>query len=174
MPPTIYGTGTGPFNRLTHQAPTIMRSALLTGEVMQVGADDSDVEYVQVEDLADLYTIVAHRIVKDGMQGFPSGERGIYFAGTGKYTWGEFSRGIAKAMYEVGAVKTDEVRKVGLKEAAGHWMGGNELFCELVFGSNVRTQAETSRSLGWKPKKTEQDFHEHYLETAKLFMESQA
>ncbi|KAI4183826.1 MAG: hypothetical protein L6R41_005164 [Letrouitia leprolyta] len=172
MPPTIYGTGLGLFNRLTIQAPTVMRSALRTGEVMQLGADDGDVEHVHVEDLANLYTLMANWVVKDGMQGFPSGERGIYFAGTGRYTWGEFSRGIAKALFEVGGVKTENVRRVGLKEAAKNWTGGDELLCELNFGSNFRTRPDTSRSLGWQPQKTKKDFDEHYLETAKLVMES--
>ncbi|KAL9004024.1 MAG: hypothetical protein Q9188_003137 [Gyalolechia gomerana] len=149
-----------------------MRSALRTGEVMQLEADDGEVEHVHVEDLADLFTIVANKVDKDGMQGFPSGERGIYFAGTGRHTWGELARGIAKAMYEVGGVKTDEVRRVGLKETAETWTGGDELACELNFGSNIRTQADTSRSLGWQPKKTKKDFDEHYLETAKLVMEA--
>ncbi|KAL8943173.1 MAG: hypothetical protein Q9216_001227 [Gyalolechia sp. 2 TL-2023] len=173
MPPTIYGIGTGLFNRLTIQAPIVMRSALHTGEVTQLGADDGDVEHVHVEDLANLYVLVASKVVKDGMQGFPSGERGIYFASTGRHTWGEFTGGIAKAMHEVGAVKTENIRKVGLKEAAGNWTGGNELFCELNFGSNFRTNADTSRSLGWQPKKTKKDFEEHYLETAKLVVETQ-
>lgn len=172
MPPTIYGTGTGFFNRLTIQAPFIMRAALRTGEVYQLGADDGDVEHVHVEDLADLYVLMANKIVTDGMQGFPSGERGIYFAGTGRYTWGEFSKGIAKAMYEVGGTKTDKIRKVGLEEAAETWTGGNKLLCELNFGSNFRTRPDTSRSLGWEPKRTKKDFDEHYLETAKLVMES--
>lgn len=33
---------------------------------------------------------------------------------------------------------------------------------------SIRTQADTSCSLGWQPKKTNKDFDEHYLETAKL------
>ncbi|KAL8833197.1 MAG: hypothetical protein Q9170_004419 [Blastenia crenularia] len=173
MPPTIYGAGTGFFNRLTIQAPIIMRSALRTGQVMQLGKDDGDVEHVHVEDLAELYVVIAKRVVEDGMQGFPSGEQGLYFAITGRYTWAEFSRGIADALYEAGGVKTKEVKRVGLEEAAEQWTGGDRLVCELNFGSNFRTQADTSRSLGWQPKKTKEDFDNHYLETAKLVMESQ-
>lgn len=92
---------------------------------------------MHVEDLVDLYIIFANKVVKNGMQGFPSGERGIYFAGTGRHTGGggELARGIAKAMYEAGGVKTDEVRRVGLKEAAETWTGGDELACKLNFGS---------------------------------------
>ncbi|KAL8704404.1 MAG: hypothetical protein Q9201_002430 [Fulgogasparrea decipioides] len=135
MPPTIYGTGTGDFNRLTIQVPTIMRSALEKGHVMQLGDDDGDVEHVHVEDLADLYILVAERVVKGKLEGMPSGEQGICFAGTGRHTWKEFSRGIADALIELGGIKDKEIRRVGIKEAADSWTGGDELLCELNFGS---------------------------------------
>ncbi|KAL8646632.1 MAG: hypothetical protein Q9210_006026 [Variospora velana] len=173
MPPTIYGTGTGDFNRITIQAPAIMRSALRTGQVMQLGDDNAVAEHVHVEDLAELYIAVANKVIKDGMQGFPSGERGIYFAGTGRHTWGEFTRGIVQALRELNAIKTDEIKKVGLTEAAEMWIGGNELFCELNFGASWRTQADASKKLGWQPQKTEEDFEKHFLDTARLVMESQ-
>ncbi|KAL8985731.1 MAG: hypothetical protein Q9205_000628 [Flavoplaca limonia] len=135
MPPTIYGIGTGFFNRLTIQVPTIMRSALRTGQVLQLGANDGDVECVQCEDLADLYILMARRVVRGESEDMPSGARGIYFASTSRYTWGEFAAGIAKALFEVGGIKTKEVKKVGLEEAAKEWTGGHQLLCELNFGS---------------------------------------
>ncbi|KAL8650975.1 MAG: hypothetical protein Q9226_004921 [Calogaya cf. arnoldii] len=171
MPPTIYGTGTGLFNRLTIQAPTIMRSALRNGQVLKLGADDGDVECVHVQDLANLYILMASKVAKgDDM---PSGVRGIYFASTDRYTWKEFADGIAKALVEVGGIKTEEVKKIGLEEAAAEWTGGHKLLCELNFGSNFRTRPDTSRSLGWRPSRTKEDFNNHYLETAKLVMETQ-
>ncbi|KAL9040557.1 MAG: hypothetical protein Q9180_001833, partial [Flavoplaca navasiana] len=135
MPPTIYGIGTGLFNRLTIQVPTIMRSALRTGQVLQLGANDGDVECVQCEDLADLYILMARRVVRGESEDMPSGERGIYFASTSRYTWGDFADGIAKALFEVGGIKTKEIKKVGLEEAAKEWTGGHQLLCELNFGS---------------------------------------
>lgn len=135
MPPTIYGTGTGLFNRLTIQAPTIMRSALRNGQVLKLGADDGDVECVHVQDLADLYILVASRVVSGDLDGMPSGVRGIYFASTDRYTWKEFADGIAEAMVEVGGIKTKEIKEVGLEEAAAEWTGGHKLLCELNFGS---------------------------------------
>ncbi len=135
MPPTIYGTGTGLFNRLTIQAPTIMRSALRNGQVLQLGADDGDVESVHVQDLADLYILMASRIAKGDLEGMPSGIRGIYFAGTSRYTWKEFADGIAGALFELGGIKTKEIKKVGLEEAASEWTGGHQLLCELNYGS---------------------------------------
>ncbi|CAL8584460.1 hypothetical protein XPA_010058 [Xanthoria parietina] len=173
MPPTIYGPGTGLFNRLTIQVPTIIRAALRNGQVMQLGADDGDVECVHVQDLADLYLLLAGRMVNgDDLDAMPSGARGIYFASTDRYTWKEFADGIAEAMVKVGGIKTKEVKKVGLEEAAAEWTGGHQLLCELNFGSNFRTRPDTSRKLGWQPSRTKEDFKNHYLETAELVMET--
>lgn len=112
-----------------------MRSALKTGQVMQLAPDDGVGDHVHVQDLADLYLVVASRVVKDGMQGFPSGERGIYFAGTGRHRWGDFTQKIAQALREVDAIKTTEIKRIGLKEAADLWTGGDELLCELNFAA---------------------------------------
>lgn len=112
-----------------------MRSALRNGQVLILGADDGDVEHVHVQDLADLYLNMASRVAKDQFDGMPSGERGIYFAGTGRHTWIEFAQGIANALYNVGGSKTKEIRRVGLEDAAAEWTGGDEVLCELNFGS---------------------------------------
>ncbi|KAL8665645.1 MAG: hypothetical protein Q9202_002149 [Teloschistes flavicans] len=162
MPPTIYGTGTGLFNRTTIQAPTIIRAALKQGQVWQLGGDEVDVEHVHVEDLSGLYVLIAGKVVRDEAKGLVSGEEGIYFAATGKHTYGEFSKGIRDALVEVRGIKEGEVKRVGLKEAANEWTGGDELL-----------YAEASRKLGWQPAKTEKDFQNHYVETAKLVMEAQ-
>ncbi|KAI4251713.1 MAG: hypothetical protein LQ352_004685 [Teloschistes flavicans] len=135
MPPTIYGTGTGLFNRTTIQAPTIMRAALKQGQVWQLGGDEVDVEHVHVEDLSGLYVLIAGKVVRDEAKGLVSGEEGIYFAATGKHTYGEFSKGVRDALVEVGGIKEGEVKRVGLKEAANEWTGGDELLCELNFGA---------------------------------------
>ncbi|KAL9582321.1 MAG: hypothetical protein Q9203_005544 [Teloschistes exilis] len=173
MPPTIYGTGTGLFNRTTIQVPTIMRAALKQKQVWQLASDEVDVEHVHVEDLSGLYVLIAGKIVQGDFKGLVSGEEGIYFAATGKHTWGEFSKGIRDALVEMGEIKEREVKRVGLKEAANEWTGGNELTCELNYGAYYRTDAEASRNLGWQPEKTEKDFQNHYLETAKLVLEAQ-
>ncbi|KAL8763953.1 MAG: hypothetical protein Q9184_000396 [Pyrenodesmia sp. 2 TL-2023] len=135
MPPTIYGTGTGHFNRLTIQAPAIMHSALKTGQVMQLASDNVVANRVYVEDVADLYLMMANWVATDGMQGFPSGERGVYFAATRRHTWGGFMQNITQALREVGVIKATEIKKIGLKEAAELWAGGNELVCELNCGA---------------------------------------
>lgn len=112
-----------------------MRAALKQGQVWQLGGDEVDVEHVHVEDLSGLYVLIAGKVVRDEAKGLVSGEEGIYFAATGKHTYGEFSKGVRDALVEVGGIKEGEVKRVGLKEAANEWTGGDELLCELNFGA---------------------------------------
>ncbi|KAL8969029.1 MAG: hypothetical protein Q9197_004561 [Variospora fuerteventurae] len=159
MPPTIYVTGIGDFIRITIQAPAIVQSALRTGQIVQLGDNNAVAEHVHVEDLAELYIAVANKVIKDGMQGFPSGERGtgnILCWNGETYVGRIYTRHCS--VRELNAIKTDEIKKVGLTEAAEMWTDGNELYCELNFGASWRTQADASRKLGWQPQKTEEDF----------------
>ena len=102
----------------------------------------------------------------------------------------EMSRGIASALFNLGAMQTDVVNRVDIIEAARKWgkLGGGEvLFVELGFASkwvqllfglcwaNVwfyssRTNSEVGRELGWQPQKTKEDFKNHFLEEAGLIV----
>ncbi|KAI4165844.1 MAG: hypothetical protein LQ342_000275 [Letrouitia transgressa] len=166
MPPTIYGRGTGDFNKQTIQVPTIIRSALKTGQVEVVGNGSGIAGHVHVEDLALLYGTVLDQLL--GGENIPHGKKGIYFAATGHHTWTELSQGIADALYQLGAIKTKEVKSIGLTEAAEKWAGGNELVTELNFAASYRTKPDLGGILGWKPQRTDEDFQHHYLDEVKL------
>ncbi|KAE9362934.1 NAD(P)-binding protein [Stipitochalara longipes BDJ] len=172
MSPTIYGVGTGLGNTLSIQVPTIMRASLKSGQVGVVGDGKGEWDYVHIADLASLYEIVLSRVIKG--EDIPSGENGILFSGTGRYTWIELSRGIAGALFKLGAIKTDEVKSTSIEEAADRWSGGLLLRAELGFASNSRTTPEVSRGLGWEPQKTEEDFQNHFLEEARLVVATEA
>lgn len=136
MSPTIYGVGTGLGNRLSIQVPAIMKASLKSGEVDVVGEGKAEWDFVHIADLANLYKLVLHRVVKG--EEVPSGERGILFSGTGRYSWMELSRGIASALFNLGAIRTDVVKRVDIIEAARKWgkLGSGEvLFVELGFAS---------------------------------------
>jgi nucleoside-diphosphate-sugar epimerase len=99
---TIYGVGTGLGNRLSIQVPTIMKASLKSGAVDVVGEGKAEWDFVHIVDLADLYELVIYRVVKG--EEVPSGERGILFSGTGRYSWIEMSRGITSALFNLGAI----------------------------------------------------------------------
>jgi nucleoside-diphosphate-sugar epimerase len=96
MNPTIYGVGTGLGNRLSIQVPTIMKASLKSGAVDVVGEGKAEWDFVHIVDLADLYELVIHRVMKG--EEVPSGERGFCSLGRGG-TSGWRSRAGSRARY---------------------------------------------------------------------------
>jgi nucleoside-diphosphate-sugar epimerase len=133
MSPTIYGVGSGGFNKLSIQVPRMMRAAIKDGFVGVLGEGTGVWDYVHILDLARLYEILLLRVLKG--EEIPYGEKGILFSGTGRFEWAELSRGIAGALKELGVLETDEVKRLKVKEAADRWAGGMELLVELGWGS---------------------------------------
>ncbi|TVY45303.1 Uncharacterized protein LOCC1_G003149 [Lachnellula occidentalis] len=171
MSPTIYGVGSGLFNKLSIQVPRLLRTAIQAGYSAMVGDGKGVWDYVHVADLARLYELLLNKVLKG--EELPSGEKGILFSATGSYSWAELANGIGSALAELGAIKTSEVKSISLSEAAGKWWEGEETIVELCFASNSRTSSDVSHELGWREEKTEQDFKKHFLEEARLVVAAQ-
>lgn len=168
--PTIYGVGTGFFNRVSIQAIGIMRAARRDGHVFVIGQGAGEWDHVHIDDLASLYEMIVGRLVK-GEQLY-SGKRGMYFTEAGHHSWREVSERVAKEGFKLGYLPSDEVREVTLEEAKEK-MGTDmpaELF-ELGFASRSRTKAGLARDLGWTPVKTRRDFEESFAEEWKMVAE---
>lgn len=174
MSPTIYGLGSGKFNRLTIQYPAQMRAALKDGVAGYVGDGAGVWDFVHIEDLAALYETVVLDWV-EGRRKVPVGENGWVFSGTGSFSWKEVAERIAEAGVEMGVLREGGVRSLGLKEAAGKWIGGGSLegavgregmeqLCELGLASNSRTRADVARELGWRPERTRGDWERSFRE----------
>lgn len=129
MSPTIYGIGSGFFNKLSIQIPTLIRAAIKDGHSSVIGDGAGVWDYIHIADLADLYEVIFSKVVSG--EDVPTGEKGILFTSAGRFSWLEIAQNIASALIELGAFKTDEITKIGLAEAAEKWTGGRVLTAEL-------------------------------------------
>lgn len=163
MSPTIYGVGSGKFNRLTIQYPLQIKAALAGGKPEYVGDGAGVWDYVHIQDLVQLYELVLLDWV-EGRKAIPTGEKGIIFSATGSFAWKEVAERIAKAGVELGQFSNTETKSISLEEAAKKWVGGDEQLCELGFASNSRTKAEVGKELCWAPKKTRADWEQSFKE----------
>lgn len=169
MSPLIYGIGTGHFHQQSIQVPAMIRAALKTKQAEVIAHGKASWDHVHVEDLAKLYEIIVQKLLAG--EDLPSGEKGIYFSANGHHTWLELSQGLGDALLTLGVSKTEEVKSISLEEGAERWAGGSTLLAELGFASNSRTESELSRSLGWKPHKTDRDFKNHFQAEVEKMME---
>ena len=90
MSPLIYGIGTGHFNKLSIQIPTIVRAAMKVRQIEVLGEGKSIWDHVHVEDLARLYEILVVKILAE--EELSSGKMGIYFSESGHVRGGTWLR----------------------------------------------------------------------------------
>lgn len=155
MPPTIYGRGTGHFNKSSVQIPSYVQATISTGQAIIVGEGNGVNGNVHVEDLAELYTLCVLNILEKAGKDLPTGKRGIIFSETALHHWRDIAQGVADAAFKAGKIQTPEVKSVSLEEAARVLTGGDTLLAELGFSSNSRTRGTIARkSLGWEPTRS--------------------
>ncbi|OBT57694.1 hypothetical protein VE04_02401 [Pseudogymnoascus sp. 24MN13] len=156
MSPTIYGDGTGKFNRRSIQLPMLIRTFIKSGQAVVMGDGAGVWDAVHIADLAPLYELLLFKALSG--EKIPSGKKGIYFSETEDYSWKQLSQGLADELFKKDLIKTNVVKSISLQEGADLWTGGDKQYAELGFGSNSRSRAKLSRELGWAPKRTKGDF----------------
>lgn len=130
--PTIYGMGTGLFNRYSIQIPYTITAALEHGSAFVVGKGDTSWSHVHVQDLADFFVLLLRNVC----QGVPtpSGRKGIYFCETGLHTHLEISEKVGKALFDMGLLKSSSVQSVS-QQQGGELLAVGSSMAELSFGS---------------------------------------
>jgi nucleoside-diphosphate-sugar epimerase len=131
--PTIYGTGTGLFHNSSIQIPVLTKTAIAEGQSIVIGEGAGVWDYIHISDVALLYETLIDKLLNG--TDLPSGKKGIYFCGTGRFSWAELSSRIAKAGVEAGALKTTDIKSLGLEEAAQKFGGFPPQLVELGFTS---------------------------------------
>ncbi|KAF7550724.1 hypothetical protein G7Z17_g5512 [Cylindrodendrum hubeiense] len=163
MSPTIYGLGSGLFNRTSIQIDAIIRAARTDGFASVIGAGTAEWDHVHISDLAELYELVLTRLLAG--DALPSNKEGIYFNETGHQSWREVSERIAKEGRALGYLPSAAVHEISLDEAIEKF---RKTFpppaVELGLASRSRTTADLAREIGWKPKKTRLDFEASFRE----------
>ncbi|KAF3061281.1 hypothetical protein GL218_03982 [Daldinia childiae] len=170
---TIYGRGTGLFNKRSIQVVLFVRAVLQLKKGIILGDGKGVWDHVHVEDLADLYLIVLERIIAKGGEGVPSGKKGIIFSGNGRHQWLDVAQGVADAAFAEGQIPSNKLENLTLTEATKYMMGGDvpEEFVEKAVVSNSRTVASVAKSLGWKPTRGEEAWKQGFVEEVKAELE---
>ena len=164
MSPTIYGVGTGHFNKSSIQVPAYVQATLKNGQGVVVGEGNGEWDNVHVEDLAELYELVLLDCLEKKGADLPFGKKGIMYSGTRRHTWRELAEGVAEAAHKAGKIQSPEVKSVNLEEAIALFPHGDALRVELGLSSNSRTEASVAKELGWKPARGEEAWRMGFTE----------
>ncbi|KAI4946854.1 hypothetical protein J4E91_007026 [Alternaria rosae] len=175
MSPTIYGLGTGLFNKTSLQLPMYIRGVLDHGRAVVIGDGKGVWDHVHVEDVADLYKIAVANVLESGGKDLPTGKEGIIFSGNGRHTWMEAAQAVADACYEEGKFTERSVESVGLSEGvkilAANIPHMNEDMIELALCSNALTVPTVATKLGWKPTRGEEAWRMGFRDDVKAVLE---
>lgn len=181
MSPVIFGPGTGLFNsRFLHSS--FAKAALQNGRAAVVGDGAGVWNYVHIQDLADLYTLILLEILEKEGKAVPTGKKGILFSANGRYTWLEFAQGVADVCFEKGLISDKTVARLSLEEGARHFApavgalldGGEQVskealqLVEVGFSSNARTVASVARKLGWAPSRGEEEWKKSFQDGVEM------
>ncbi|CAF3814976.1 unnamed protein product [Adineta steineri] len=158
LPPTIYGIGTGPFNRDSVQLPLLVRAAIKRHKAETIGRGEATWNNVHIADLADAFVIIFDQLVatygpdaKPNAQPSPyltTGREGYYFAENGQHTWRQLSEKIGEVLYKKKIATSPEVTSFPEDEVESSLWGKDSWY---VVGSESNSKAERVRKLGWKP-----------------------
>ncbi|KAK6086925.1 NAD dependent epimerase dehydratase family protein [Seiridium cupressi] len=150
MAPTLFGLGTGPFNRYSIPIGAMLGPTLKQGHVAVLGEGKTVWSHIHIKDVAALFMVLLKNIELEN--DVPKGRKGIYFSATGEHTHLEFSERMAQACYELKLLPSASVKQVDLEEAANNWVNGIQNMAELAYGANARTRSVLGPKLGWKPQ----------------------
>jgi nucleoside-diphosphate-sugar epimerase len=146
-PSTIYGIGSGPFNKVSQQVIALAKAAAHNKKAGYVG-DNKNVRWgdVWINDLVDLYMLVLEGLLEGKIEHGKEG--GWYFCSNGEHTWGEVAEKLASVLHSKGLVDTLDVAPFD-KETIDKFLFGD--FATLIFGHESRAVANRSKKIGWKP-----------------------
>lgn len=168
-PPAIYGTGTGPGHKSTAQVSIVVRDALQRKRAAYVGPGENIWDFVRlsrpgshrvlttsvqvhIEDVADLYVLVAKRALGPDAAKDTTPYSKFYFVNAARLSWGDVARQVGDILFAKKLVEAPGAISVNVEIPADFSRvfeieGGPLLFV----ASTARTVSERAVGLGWKP-----------------------
>ncbi|KAI1457532.1 NAD dependent epimerase/dehydratase family protein [Annulohypoxylon moriforme] len=173
MSPTIFGFGSGLWNKMSIQVPSLAGVVLQSKQPVVLGDGSGVWDHVHIEDLAELYLLVVRRILEQGGEGVPTGKKGVIFSGNGRHSWLDVTQGIADACFEKGVLADREVKNISAAEVK-KILGVGDIMAddivELSFASDSRTVSSAARALGWNPTRGEEAWKREFKDAVEAVL----
>ncbi|KAL0566872.1 hypothetical protein V5O48_015124 [Marasmius crinis-equi] len=156
LPTTIYSIAQGPLfeagisNSHSVQVPRLIRASIARKQAGMVGKGANFWPNVDVHELADLYSTLWDSIIKNTETGH--GRQGYYFGANGEHRLYDVGQAIGEALVALGISKSPEPTTFTQEELKKYFEG-------VTYSEhNSRCRASRSKSIGWNPKMTTEDF----------------
>ncbi|KAE8376640.1 hypothetical protein BDV26DRAFT_265108 [Aspergillus bertholletiae] len=179
--PWIFGKGRGLFNKQGVVHILAMRYVLQHGYGYKVN-DTANINWVHVEDLADVFVLIVRAILEREDRGvgyIPSGTRGIIFPEVGSMLITQIMQECLDTAFAAGVLpredtpKEKEIRFVGVQEIADELMGGLVEVADRLAGHMKMKGTTARRLLGWNPTRLDEARLQDYVDTLELLKNGQ-
>ena len=158
-PPTIYGEGRGPGNKVSQQIPSLAASTLQNGRGFQVGPGKTFWNNVHVHDLSEVYLRLVDAAAAGGGNA-TWGAEGYYLTENGEHVWGDVAKKVSAYTRDKGYIESDEIVSLSPEEVIESFEKGKPAWkwnisgrAYFTWGLNSRGSAIRARKLlGWEPK----------------------
>ncbi|KIW11081.1 hypothetical protein PV08_10380 [Exophiala spinifera] len=157
--PLIYGTGPGPGNTRSIQAPEIARKTISDGSGFKLRKGLNVWSNIHIEDLGELFATLARTAGQGSSTSTGNtsssaadldiwGENGVYLPGNGDMSFGDLCEAVATEAHAQGLIKSATIdRTIDVDEANAAMPGG-----AIFWGTNAVYKSERAQILlGWKP-----------------------
>ncbi|KAH8691553.1 hypothetical protein BGW36DRAFT_305676 [Talaromyces proteolyticus] len=158
VPSTVYGQGSGEWNKLSIILPLYVRASLSAKAVYKF-PDYSKVAGVHISDLTALYGLIVEQFLRG--ESIPSGREGYYFALAHDIFLGEVGDHLASELRDRGVTTNSEARTYSDEQAAATSLGVPVQFVQMLWDAGANIVAEIPRSIGWKPAWDKARFLQH-------------
>jgi nucleoside-diphosphate-sugar epimerase len=148
-PPMIYGTGRGPVNRRSIQAPALASFVLEKGYAPYVATGETCWDHVHIHDVSSVFVSLVDAALDPTKNKDPElfGAKAYYFAEAGKHAWKDLAGLIAEEAKAQGFV---EEAKVVQTDMEGLKYGPNS---QSYLATNSSSKAVRAKKyFGWTPK----------------------
>lgn len=145
LPPLIYGIGSGPFNQLSIQIPTYIRTAVALNRGVFIGGGKGVWNAIHVQHLATAYlTLLAH------LESTPPGKENnpYYIAETQVFHWHDLVSTIARKLHALGKLPSADVSP--LKDEEWSKFPVPPAVAWGTFADNSLATSEHLPAIGWK------------------------
>lgn len=161
-PSTIFGVSDGYDNKLSIQAPELIRLSVKLGQAFSVYSGDGIWNHIHIKDLGTLYYLILAKLLNH--EDIPVNRKGYYFGSYSiadegpvtaepsriEHTWASLSAKVGEKLNTRGYVETATV--VGLSPDAIVSLKENDEFAPYYWGTNSRSRADNGYAIGWKPQ----------------------
>ncbi|PYI03964.1 hypothetical protein BO78DRAFT_321520, partial [Aspergillus sclerotiicarbonarius CBS 121057] len=147
-PPTLYGRGSGTWNKLSPQIPGLVRASI-THQKAHKFAQNREVVLTHISDLTGFYARLVEAILREEI--IPVGEEGYYFIVSNSISWWDIVDRLAVALHARGMVAEPIATVWPSDEMAADALGVPVKFAHSMWNSGPKVICDNKDKVGWQP-----------------------